>query len=39
MIVSHMTVLIQQKKNVSYNLTKIIIAFVTDPEKVELRLN
>ena len=39
MIVSHMTVLIQQKKPVSYNLTKIIIAFVTDPEKVELRLN
>ena len=27
------------KKNVPHNLAKIIIVFVTDPEKVELRLN
>ena len=27
------------KKNVPYNLAKIIIIFVTDPEKVKLRLN
>ena len=27
------------KKNVPYNLAKRIIVFVTDPEKVELRLN
>ena len=27
------------KKNVPHNLAKIIVVFVTDPEKVELRLN
>ena len=27
------------KKNVPYNLAKRIIVFLTDPEKVELRLN
>ena len=41
MTISHMTVLIQnlpKKKNMFYNLAKRTVVFLTDPEKVELRL-